>query len=239
LQLFQWSYWKEFWDFIKTKKKRHMQVVALWCGDLNDLNVHNSLELVTKNPTDVLKMTVTAMEPALAVADVNIIIRGTQAHTGKQANLEEAVARDIGAEKDPETDNYSWWFFYGSLGGVKFDVAHHPGTSGWLPWTKEPAAARHAIMVRMEYLERGLEPPQVVLRAHNHRYAAHASDKGTKPWMFYLPGWQLVTSHSRRRGATWQVHKIGGLWFECRDSKIVDWDVWGRSPGMRKPWTKT
>ena len=239
VQLLQWSYWKEFWNFIESKKKEYKaQVVALYVGDLNDLNVYNALELISRNPADVLRMTVETMDPALQVANVNIIIRGTQAHTGKQANLEEAVARDIKAEKDPETDRYSWWWFYGEMGGVTFDAAHHPDTSGWLPHTEKPAAARHADVIRRQYLEAKRDPPHVAFRAHNHRYIPYAADSNTRPWFFYLPGWQFVTSNARRRGATFQAHKIGGMWFVCKNGRIVEWNVWRRGPKMRKPWTR-
>lgn len=236
-QLAVWSAWRTFWQIIRDKKESTgAQVTAIANGDLNDFNVHDGAELISRSRADVIKMTIDVLEPMLAVADRVFIVRGTEAHVGKKANLEEAVARDIGAVPFGKS-RHSWYWLWAEFGGVTFDVAHHPQTTARRPWTKDAAAARHAAIIRNEYWERNRTPPDVALRAHAH-YFADSGQKRVKPLFVYCPPWQLTTSYGHRLGSAGGVESVGGLWFLCQDGRYT-WDVETWKPPEQKLWQIT
>ena len=235
--------WREFWQERVYAKAGAIgaKVYVVIAGDLNDKNIHDrrGAELITTVDADIVKMSMQALEPMLAGKPAHIfIVRGTEAHTGKAANLEEEVAKDLepkncGVVWDEQEGACSWWWLKLEAGGVTFDIAHHPETTGLKPWTEDPAAARCAREIRARYLDRGEKPPDVAVRAHIHKYIP--SGKRLNPQMFYCPPWQLTGSHPRRYGAT-SFRAIGGLVFICQNGHY-DQDyiphLW-RPPILRK-----
>ena len=79
-----------------------------------------------------MRLTLDAIEPALKVSERTFVIRGTAAHVGLSASLEEKIAIDIGAERCKETDAYSWWKLLLDCDGVLFDIPIM-ATSGGCP----------------------------------------------------------------------------------------------------------
>lgn len=233
--------WREFWQERVYAKAKIIgaKVYAVFNGDLNDKNVHDSRggELITTIDADIVKMSVQVLEPVLeGEPDHVFIVRGTEAHVGKNASLEEEVAKDIGAEADEQAGTCSWWHLLMEAGGVGFDIKHHPETFARRPWTEDPAAARCAAIIRAQYYERDEKPPDVAVRAHVHKYIP--SGKRLKPQMFYCPPWQLTTAHHRRLGAS-SFRRIGGLVFICQNGKYeADYipHLWRPPILRRKPW---
>lgn len=236
-----WRAWCEFWDTVGAKAQElGTQVYAVLNGDLNDANVYDKTSLITRAEADIVKMSVAVLEPALEVADKIFIVRGTEAHVGKRASLEEEVAKDIGAVKDEVAGTYSWYWLPLSANGVLFDIAHHPQTVARRPWTWDAAANRSAYIIRSQYLDRGEKPPDVALRAHVHKYGL--SNGRLPPHFFYLPPWQLTTNYGHRLGAGSGIEPPGGLVFVCQDGQFT-WKAerWlPRKLGLRrKPWRET
>ena len=230
-----WSAWLEFWESVFAQAtKIDAQVYAVINGDLNDLNVHDGTGLITKNRSDIIRMTVDALEPVMA-ADHIFIIRGTEAHVGRRANLEEEVAKDLNTEPDAQAGTHSWWWLKLNAAGVLFDIAHHPQTFSRRPWTLDAAPNRHAAIIRDEYQERGEKVPDVAVRAHVHKYVP--GNRRLKPQFFYCFPWLLTTAHARRLGAT-EFETIGGLVFTCQDSQYTfEPESWRPYALKRKIWS--
>jgi hypothetical protein len=236
--------WQEFWQERVYAKARAIgaQVYVVLNGDLNDLNVHDrrGSELITTVNADIIKMSIQALEPVLEGKPAYIfIVRGTEAHTGKAASLEEEVAKDLDRANvvyDERAGTCSWYWLPMEAGGVTFDIAHHPETWATRPWTEDAAAARCAAIVRGRYFERGEKPPDIVVRNHVHKYVPSA--KRLPPQMFYGPGWQLTGAHPRRYGAT-TFRRIGGLVFICQNGRYDQEYIphlWRPPQLRRKPW---
>ncbi len=234
-----WRAWKDFWHDRVYEKARAIgaRVWVVIAGDANDKNKHDARgsELITTLDEDIKGMTVLAFEPMLeGEPEYIFVIRGTEAHTGKAASLEEAVAKDIGAEPDEQEGTHSWWWLPLDVNDVVFDTAHHPETFARRPWTVDAAAPRCARIIRERYLDRGEKPPDVAIRAHVHKYIP--SGKRLKPQMFYLPPWQLTASFHRRLGAT-AFEAIGGMTFICQNGEYKEEPHLWRPPILkRKPW---
>ena len=220
-----WSAWKQFWELVAEKAKAEKaRLYVVVNGDLNDFNVHDGAGLISRVRSDVIKMSVQVLGPVLDITSRLFIVRGTEAHTGRHANLEEAVAKDIGAIKDDEAGTWSWRWLRAEFNKVLFDISHHPQTFARRPWTVGSAPARQSAIIRDEYLERGERVSDIALRAHVHYYVPGAREP--KPQVFYLPPWQLTETYARRLGAT-ACRPIGGLWFLCQNGDYTwDAEIW-------------
>jgi len=208
--------WSDFWQHVDNRKKETgAKLLVIWGGDIGDLNFHRQTQLVEDrdNREAILDAMLECAEEPLAIADENIVIRGTEAHSGGSADLDEAFAKHIGASPSPVAS--SWWHFEGDVGGVLFNTSHHPRTSGRLPHTKGPAAARLAQLAWAAYAERHWVVPNMVGRSHVHYWALGFANGGT--WAYYTPPWQLSDAFAMRCGAGGDIEPLGGVLIECGD----------------------
>jgi len=232
-----WRAWCDFWDEAERKaQEKSLPFVAILDGDLLDLNKHDQMELITENPQTMVTMALEAYQPIAEAADAVFIIRGTEAHAGKHSWAEELLARELpNVVHDDVNKTASWQWFYGYIGGVLFDVRHHPPTRTKLKHMRGSMAARISSYLRMDYISRGTPMPDIALCAHVH----FPSDSGRyeKPRAFTLPSWTFMNPYGSRLGLTPECDPVGGLLFECRDGKYneewLTFDVKRR----REPWT--
>jgi hypothetical protein len=229
-----WRRWLDFWEIVEAKKKAlGCRLYVVVAGDVGDKNTHDGSGLISRVNSDEVKIAALALEKPREIADEFFIVRGTPAHEGPQASLCELIASDLDATPDDEAGTKSWWWLPLEAGGVTFDIAHHPQTSGRRPWTKAAAAARHGAIIRSEYLDAGEKPPDVAIRAHVHYW--QPGPREPRPQFFYCPPWQLTTSFGHRLGAGGRIEPVGGLWFMCKNG-IYDWGVERAEIRRRKAW---
>ncbi len=129
--------------------------------------------------------------------------------------VEELVAKRIGAERDDLIGRHSWWWLPLEAAGVTFDLAHHPGSNSRLPWTKGGGANRQAALLVYEYANSGNILPQFGVRAHVH----HLEDSGLnhKIRVLFLPPWQLCTAFGHRIGYSGRIEPVGGVAVVCKN----------------------
>ena len=237
LQRWLWRNWRDMWEKRATavKLEEKLPLIYVHNGDAHDgPGVKQSPAVITRNESDMLRLAVQVIEPALNVADRVYIMRGTEAHTGKQAWREESLAEDIGAEKSPD-GTYSWWRLFANWGGVLFDVRHHPETSGTKNWTRDAAHGRIAFEVLSDYVLNGMTPPDVALRAHTHVFGEGVSHKGQYTTRAYTtPPWQKTTSYGHRIAAGLN-QDTGGIFFVIRNGKITRSDFVKYEPKKLQP----
>jgi len=234
-----WQDWLQFWRIIWEMKQRlGVPLYTVFDGDLMDVNRHDRLDPITPNLAIVLDIGLAIVEPVAEMSDHTFIVRGTEAHTGEHCALEEALARGLVrrglAEPDEVNGTASWSWLPLEVGGVTFDVTHHPQTFARRPWTVDAAPGRQGAIIRDEYYERGERPPDVAVRAHVHKWAP--GPPRLPPQVFYLPPWKLVDSYNHRLGAGGAVEPVGGLWFLCRGGRYR-WDVERWRPKRRPTWS--
>lgn len=230
-KLQSWIYrtaWTPLWDELwEVKKRLKWPFFTIMAGELSDSNKYSETELISKNPADQLRMPVELLDPALDMSDGVFVIRGTEAHTGPSSWMDEKVAADIGAIQN-EDGEASWYQFRGILGGIRFDVMHHPGHGAYRPWTKGGDSNRLAIDVVYRYVEHNMamrrqrtpelqqELPDIVIRGHNHQ----PSDSGdTHPIRAIInASWQLTSGFGYRLGGKWLP--VGGMYIVCDRGKF-------------------
>lgn len=195
-----------------------LPVVFVMNGDAADGDHHNTPQIVSRNIATQLRIAHEVLKPALDVADHTIIMRGTEAHVGKNAWIEEKIAEDIGAVPAAE-GRWSHWHLYAEFGGVLFDIKHHPETADRVPWTAGSAANRIAAMMTVEYGRTGDRIPDIALRAHTHGFRDSGENHITR--VFTTPPWQLTTAFGHRIGEGGKVMSMGSMSFICRNNEYV------------------
>jgi hypothetical protein len=158
-------------------------------------------------------MVLDTLAPMLDVVDDVIIVRGTQAHVGKGAWIEEAIAQDLDNTINQAVSPASWYHFRGMFGGVKFDVAHH-ASMGRLPHTEKNAANKIAATILYRYrVDMDQPAPDVAIRSHNHRRADSGGNYPT--FALCTRCWSLATEYAYRIGGENSLADIGGHVFQC------------------------
>ena len=233
-QRWLWYNWLDYWECVAKLVTQHdAKVWTVFNGDLVEGDGKNrSHQLITQNDTTVMSMALDAIRPALEASDRLFVVRGTAAHVGLSASLEEKVAIDIEAVKCKETNTYSWWKLLLDCDGVLFDITHH-GNVGRLPWTKSNPLNALAVRLLLEYA--GGRLPDVALRSHNHKFAETGMNYPVR--VISLPAWQLATEYSHRLGVV-EAADVGGAIFVCDGGKyevIIKRYV----PERQRPWRET
>ena len=208
-QRWLWSSWLESWR--KVGNIPADRKVLILDGDVGELDTkRRSNQLVTPNEATVLSMIGEVLEPALSVVQDVYIVRGTQAHVGKSSWLEEAVAADIdGVKRDEKRGTASWWHIQGMIEGIRVDIAHHASMGGQ-PWSKYSAVTNSAARMTWQYaIEKGIQPPDLAIRAHNHQKGDSGDNLPVR--MIYLPCWSLITEYGYRTGRENSRPDIGML----------------------------
>ena len=234
-QRWQWHQWTQFWNEIAEEKRRSKATLyTIINGDVADLNKHSTSQMITTNIADIVKMCSHVFEPCLEVTDHVFVTRGTEAHALDNASLDELFARDIDAIESDENTS-SWWWMRGEFGGVKFDVAHHPGTGSLIPHGAHGPAGRIAARMVYDYARNPSQMPDIAVRSHNHLF----SDSGeTYPVRAIVTEpWQLTTSFGHRIGMSGRLMPIGGLLFTC-DRGNYSLRKLSYTPKHRRYWTK-
>lgn len=205
---------RQFVRDVKELTKGYRRIV-IFNGDVGELDTkRRSIQLITLNKSNVLRMVIDVAEPLINIADAIAVIRGTPAHTGKSSWLEEELARDLDSNLIiPSTsDIYSHYHFVRKIGGVRFDITHHARMSQ-MRHTQKAYAIRMALDTMDKYKDRGQIPPDVVIRSHNHRRADSGLNWPT--FAMYTPSWQLPNQYVYRIGAENDAVDIGGDVFLC------------------------
>lgn len=217
-QRWVWSKWKRAWATIDQLAQEHQaRIWTVMNGDVVDGDHHNTFQIITRNPADMMRLAIRVCEPIARRSERLFIIRGTESHVGGSGSWEEKIADDLGAVPDSARRTASWWHLMLDVEGVRFDIAHHT-SGGRLPWTYTNAAGKITSILRDTYLASGRPLPDVAIRSHLHRFAD--SGRGRKPRAFITPAWQLASAYVQRfsPGA---LADIGMLAFVCRDGSYT------------------
>ena len=234
-QRWLWYNWLDYWECVAKLVTQHdAKVWTVFNGDLVEGDGKNrSHQLITQNDTTVMSMALDAIQPALEASDRLFVVRGTAAHVGLSASLEEKVAIDIEAVKCKETDTYSWWKLLLDCDGVLFDITHH-GKVGRLPWTKSNPLNVTATRLIMHYA--GYRLPKVAIRSHNHIYVDTFNNYPIR--VIANPAWQLKTEYSHRLDIIEEAD-IGGSIFICDGGNLYEPIIKQYKPERQRPWRET
>ena len=237
VQRWLWSCWLDQVERVKAIEARRK--VLIINGDIGELDTkRRSTQLISSNKAVIQAIVTDTIAPLVDVVTDVVIIRGTMAHTGKGGWLEESIAQDLdhairpGKAKSPA----SWYHMRGVFAGVRFDIAHHV-SMGSAPMYEKNAANRASAIALWRYMvDMQQDPPNVLLRSHNHRYAD--SGGNYKTFAVLLPAWTVKTEFAYRIGAENTIADIGSSLFYCSGGKYVHERLIYKAREERKVWQK-
>lgn len=214
--------WNDYWRVVHNEVEKNN--AGLWViinGECCEGDHHGTAQIFSRNMADQRRAAIELIDPVAQRADKLFIVRGTEAHSGKSANQDEEIAKDLDAVKNEKRDTWSWWSLKLAASGVRFFFAHHPRTAGWLPHTEDSAASRMSTMIATRWLKAGRALPDVAVFGHVHYFAD--SGKAHRPRVIYMPGWQIATSYVHRLGSSYEydLKPVGGVYFVCRDGNYT------------------
>ena len=240
VQLWYWECWQRFWDdTAELKARAGAYCVVVFGGDEREGDHHNTTQIWAKSTADQDRAVLDVLRVAEPVLDAAVFVRGTPAHDGPASAATEGYAASmagLGWEVITCEQRFSWWHYLAEWQGVKFDVAHAPGTKSWVPHTTDAAAARHAQYTWEEYHKENMEPPDIVIRHHvHHKAQGYYQDTAA----FFIPSWQLPTNWVKSRGVkSPRIEWPGGLRVLCEGG---EWrPSWKRfRPRSSVPWARS
>ena len=211
--------WNDHLDFRDraVSAKGNGELYTIYVGDIHDGDHHNTSQIITRNPATMQSIAADVIDPIARISDKMFLVRGTEAHVGKSASLEEDIAKDFDFQKNG--NKRSWWQLFAEFRGYTYDIAHHT-SMGSTPVGKGNAANKLAVETIFEYANRGRKPPNYVIRAHVHRHADSYENYITRA--IILPCWQYRTAFVHRMGSM-SLPSIGSVLCEIEDGKSPKW----------------
>lgn len=199
----------------QVRLKYNGEVYGVINGDAVELDDKNrSIQLITHNRQEAIKIACEVLEPFFDMCRGVYVIRGTEAHTGLNAQGEEAIGQNFtNTIRNPETGAASWWWLPLDLDGVRLDIAHHPkGGGAGRPMNSQGGIDRIASDALFNYANDGLAPPHLVIRSHLHGYRDSRDAFRTRA--IITPPMSLLTSYAHRIGVN-ASNDVGGLIIFC------------------------
>lgn len=209
----RWIYdeWKRELDDVVALRER-FQPDTFWLGlngDLTDGAHHlaTNQEFVSIRE-DVHVQIATALlldlEDHVGGFDSVVATRGTPAHVGKGAALEEWLLKDLAnlhgwpVAKDEARGSFTHYWARYEVGGYLIDQRHH-GRTGQRAHTRASYARLYAQDIEFEHLIDEARPPDIAVRSHKHTAHDSGRDPGRRTRLLQLPCLQAATEwvHSK------------------------------------------
>ena len=194
LQKKMWDMWEHFWyEWVPLVTKKEPYYIV-HNGDAVDGVHHNSVTQITHNMKDQGKIFREVMSQPLNNKNCAgyYHIRGTEAHVGKSAQTEEALAASLNAIPN-DIGNHARWEMWLKLREYLIHFTHHVGTTSSASY--ESTAVYKELVEAYTEAGRWLnEPPDCVIRSHRHRqFEIKIATKKGYGLSLVTPAWQLKT----------------------------------------------
>ena len=174
-------------------------------GDLLE-KIRRTVDLISLNEANILKLGRELFGPWRDMADPGrfVVVRGTEAHVGPSAHLEETLGWELMAMEGAHGER-SHYEVYLQVGPIVVRAAHH--ISSALAHTDLSAPQRELTQQAIEFPIAGYEQPDLQIRSHRHRFS-FAQLAGNRA-MLTLPAFQLKTPFVHKVASA-AVPQIGG-----------------------------
>jgi len=213
--------WEIFWyHWVPTVTRGEPFAVAI-VGDLIEGRHHSAVHQITNNLAKQADIAYELISPIRDLCDGNLyIIRGTEAHTGPSGEQEEALAKKLHAIPN-EFGQHARYELWKKVGNGLAHLMHHIGSTSSQAYE---ATAVHKEMTE-EFLEAarwGETPPDVVVRAHRHRFIeVRVATDNVYGVSMVLPGWQAKTPFTFKvAGGRIALPQFGGAIIKQGDEEL-------------------
>lgn len=214
-----WQCWHDYWGEVRRlRDQRKATLINAFNGDMVEGDHHGTGQIISRIPGTEFAVARAVFEvPQSLAPDHTFVVRGTETHVGKNASMEEGLAKHLNAEPDPDNGTASWWHLRMEQEGVLLDMAHH-GRMGTRPWTEVNVVANLAAEIFYEHARRGRRHPDIAIRSHLHR---HKDTHDAHPVrVIQTPAWQLKTGHVHKKHPE-SIADIGGIILIIEDGLVT------------------
>lgn len=211
-QSWLWRCWNETLERVEKHKTGDLYTVINGDAVEGDTK-RRSLQTVSRNPATINQLAADILDPLAQLSAGLFFVRGTGAHVGKSAHLEEQIAADLDGTPNPDTGAHSWYQLPLEIEGVRFDIAHHPGIGvGRNGWTAFTGIHTLASRVLFDCANNARPVPHLVIRSHNHVY--RDSFDNFRVRAITTPAWTLATEYIQQI-APGALADIGAVLIHC------------------------
>lgn len=196
------SWWDEFWTEFVPRETKGEPYEVVCNGDAVEGVPHGSVSHVSAIMDEHCHAAVDLLRPVVAAPQCSGYwhIRGTEAHVGKSAELEERVARELGAKKS-KTGQHARWELWKKLGPHLIHFLHHVGTTGS---AAHEASAVNAELTALltESARWGEKAPDALVRCLSDDTEV-LTRGGWKDVTTYVPGEDVMEWHPATGALSW------------------------------------
>lgn len=246
-----WDCWVAGWQHVANIVERERRIanddvdLGIVCnGDATDGNHHGTTQILSPAEGAHIKCAVESFrEPIKLKPRWAWMVRGTEAHVGKSAGLEEGIAVAWNDEGAPiqrcdtgAAKTWSWWTLPLEIHD-KLIVFDHHGRMGQRAHTRASYVRLYAFDVWAERMMRGERAPDLAVRSHHHTYEdsgpQHPTRKITR--VVQMPAYQLATAFVRRIAAE-SLADIGLVAIVIRPTGEIEVHPHVTYPSRGEPW---
>ncbi len=222
------KFWDETWGQLKVEikalRRQGYKIVHIDMGDTVEGDHHQTTQ-IWGTPELHAESAITMRMPIRNLVDEDYQLIGTEAHTGKEGELDRQVAREVGCTQ--YHGQFSSDKIRVRIAGAMFDLCHHGPSVGNTPWTYGTSVRSYGKATVLADLAEQTPPPDVIIRAHVHRKCHECVEVGRyQAHVFITPSWQWKTVHGKRVAHAQHISDIGLLTMKVEDGRVVD-------PGFR------
>ena len=228
------AHWCDCWQKVRALRKG-ARLIVIVLGDVIEGLHHETTQIETSRVDVQEAWAIAIIEAGLELAKFNnradriYFVSGTPAHDGNGGQSLERVARAVLDLDANDSTRAAHDVLRLSVNGVRFDVAHKPGSG--------PGSRAHTLgnafhgWLRSLYfsaLEEGQTPPRYVLTAHHHNYLrrdVHATRGHVAMTGYICPSWKVKDEHVYQI-APFALSSVGMLAFDVAADGAVQEHVW-------------
>ena len=190
LQKWQWECWQRMEQFVGEHVNGSPFALVL-NGDLIEGVHHGTKEIISPEVADHVSAALTLLTPLASKSSHVFVVRGTEAHVN---NHEQAMAKKLGAENNPELGIPAFDRLTLEIKGVRCVFRHHIGTTmrRGLAGTQ---LSLHLAEEQVEAANNGEPIPRVLACAHRHKGGVYRDDNGLT---VITPAWQALTRFAHK-----------------------------------------
>jgi len=208
-------------------------------GDLTDGDHHHTHQIVNRDQGTHIAAARNVLKDGFLRLDFDTVhfVMGTPAHVGVGGGLEKSIASDISGDypvvRHPRLGTTLWPELEMDLGAYRFDFKHH-GRTGTREHTRKSYLALYAHDIHTAYLSDGRRPPDVAVRAHNHKIGDSGPDPKARTRVCATGCWQYSSEWVKSK-AIESRPDFGGWVFVVTDDMRDPYDLWARRFSYHHP----
>lgn len=213
--------WEAFWTKWVPKVTHGEPYAVAIVGDIIEGRHHYATHQITANLAVHRAIAYEMLAPIRDLCNGEFyVLRGTDAHVGPSAEEEETLAKTLDAIPN-QFGQYARYELWKQVGSGLAHLMHHIGTTSSSAY-ESTAVHKELIEEFNEAARWGERPPDVVVRAHRHRFIEiRIATENVYGVSMVLPGWQAKTPFAYKvAGARLAQPQFGGALIKQGDDEL-------------------